>query len=245
MRPRTSSRRRKQPAQSLVEFALALPIFLILLFGVVDFSRLLFSYISLVNGTRELVRVAALPAAVAAAPTGSAEAFNNFTIIGGTVTPASQVTFTPASGSGSGSISCSSLAAAGCTINVATTVNTSSITVQLTAGSGASGTAQYTFAGASSVPNPTAFNAVADGDFLTAAALGPTYTGTLRVCKLPLATTCAPGALGTASGGFVQVDLTYTFTFNPLFQNKLAGVVDVSLMRPLSTLRTAARSYVE
>ena len=117
--------------------------------------------------------------------------------------------------------------------------------MQLTSASGASGSAQYTFSGASTVPNPSAFGAVADGDFLSAAALGPTYNGTVRVCRLPLSATCAPGAVGTASGGFVQVDLTYTFNFNPLLQNKLAGVVDVWFMRPLTTLTTTARTYVE
>jgi len=51
----TSSR-----GQSLVEFALALPILLILIFGVIDFSMGLRSYVSLTNAAREGARFAAV-----------------------------------------------------------------------------------------------------------------------------------------------------------------------------------------
>ena len=45
-------------AQSLVEFAVVVPLFLLLLFALIDFSRLLFTYVSLSNGAREMARVA-------------------------------------------------------------------------------------------------------------------------------------------------------------------------------------------
>ena len=46
--------------QSLVEFVLVLPIFLILIFAVIDFGMGLRSYISLTNATREGARFAAV-----------------------------------------------------------------------------------------------------------------------------------------------------------------------------------------
>jgi len=46
-------------------------------------------------------------------------------------------------------------------------------------------------------------------------------------------------------GGFVEVQVNYTFQFNPLFQNRLAGVVDVSFMRPTALVATTTRAYVE
>jgi len=46
--------------QSLVEFALVLPILVILIFGIIDFGMGLRSYISLTNATREGARFAAV-----------------------------------------------------------------------------------------------------------------------------------------------------------------------------------------
>ncbi len=46
--------------QSLVEFALVLPIMMILIFGIIDFGMGLRSYISLTNATREGARFAAV-----------------------------------------------------------------------------------------------------------------------------------------------------------------------------------------
>ncbi len=45
--------------QSLVEFAISLPILLVILVGVVDLGRLYFSYISIVNAAREGARYGA------------------------------------------------------------------------------------------------------------------------------------------------------------------------------------------
>ena len=46
--------------QSLVEFALVLPIFLVLILGVFDFGRLIFFHTSMTNGAREGARLAAV-----------------------------------------------------------------------------------------------------------------------------------------------------------------------------------------
>lgn len=49
--------RRGERGQSLVEFALVLPLFLILVFGIVDFGNALQDYITLSNATREGARL--------------------------------------------------------------------------------------------------------------------------------------------------------------------------------------------
>jgi len=41
------------------------------------------------------------------------------------------------------------------------------------------------------------------------------------------------------------VRVVYNFRFNPLFENKLSGVIDASFMRPFSVLQTSTRTYVE
>ena len=46
--------------QSLVEFALVLPIFAIMLFGIIDFGRYVFTANSLNNGAREAARFASV-----------------------------------------------------------------------------------------------------------------------------------------------------------------------------------------
>ena len=53
-RRRDASRR----GQSLVEFGLILPIFLLLVFGIIDFGRAVFAYSTLNNAAREAARVA-------------------------------------------------------------------------------------------------------------------------------------------------------------------------------------------
>jgi Flp pilus assembly protein TadG len=50
--------RRKRRGQTLVEFALILPIFLLVLIGIFDFGRAVYYYNSLSNAAREAVRVA-------------------------------------------------------------------------------------------------------------------------------------------------------------------------------------------
>jgi len=55
--------------QSLVEFALILPVLVILILGIVDFGMGLRSYISLTNATREGARFAAIGSTAGAYPT--------------------------------------------------------------------------------------------------------------------------------------------------------------------------------
>jgi len=45
----------------MVEFALAFPLFLLLLLAVFDLGRMLFTYVSLTNASREMARAAAVP----------------------------------------------------------------------------------------------------------------------------------------------------------------------------------------
>lgn len=157
----------------MVEFALVLPLFLVLMLGLIDFGRLLFSYISLSNGAREMARMAVL-----STNTNSntpIDAFNNLTILGGSVNSG--------------------------TDSVVITVYDETGTVE---------------------------------------------TGTPVTCHLPLTyATCTPPSTSGFHDGWVDVSATYVFHFNPLFQNRLAGVIDVSLMQPISTLTTTVRSYVE
>lgn len=54
-RPR--SKRDRSTGQSLVEFALVLPIFLLVLFGIMDFGFLLYSRMTVINAAREGARV--------------------------------------------------------------------------------------------------------------------------------------------------------------------------------------------
>ncbi len=54
---RTRTGRRKERGQSLVEFALIIPIFFILVLGIIDFGMALRSYITLTNAAREGARV--------------------------------------------------------------------------------------------------------------------------------------------------------------------------------------------
>jgi len=69
-RTRFPLRRSSEGGQSLVEFALVLPILLILLLGVLDFGRAVAAYNAVSNGARSGARVAVVdqnPAAVEAA----------------------------------------------------------------------------------------------------------------------------------------------------------------------------------
>jgi hypothetical protein len=55
---RLSLLRRKSRGQTLVEFALILPIFVLLLVGIFDFGRAIYAYNTISNAAREAVRVA-------------------------------------------------------------------------------------------------------------------------------------------------------------------------------------------
>ena len=209
---------RAQRGQALLEFAIVVPLFVLLLFALIDFSRLLFTYVSLVNGARELSRTAAISSTTTPGSNGIT-AFDNVTKIGGSTSPATSVTLTLPGG---GSASCTGLTSAGCTVNLSP-----------------SGTL-------------TATGATGDGDFVVLTWLNAAGSnGFVQVCPLGgaplLQTGCAPpgASYGSLPGGSVQVDVNYTFRFNPLFQNRLASVVDVSFMRQVSQLTTSARTYIE
>jgi Flp pilus assembly protein TadG len=58
--PVANGRRRREHGQSLAEFALVMPIFIILLFGIVDFSLGLKAWITITNASREAARVLVL-----------------------------------------------------------------------------------------------------------------------------------------------------------------------------------------
>ncbi len=216
--------------------------FLLVLLALIDFGRLLFSYASLANGARELSRSLTITGNSAAS---AIAAFNNLTIVGGTISPATSVSLQPSSGSGSGSISCASITSPMCTIAVTTT----SSNVTLTSYSGASGTATYT------APFTYQFNPTSTGDFVMLTWLAPDQNalmqGYIQLCQLPITNACTfpnfptPITRESFSDGFVQADVGYNFQFNPLFQNRLTGVVDVSFMRLASLVTTSVRTYAE
>ena len=55
MKPKTLNPT-KNKAQAMVEFAIALPVLLMLLYGLLEVGRLLFTYSSVVNATRQAAR---------------------------------------------------------------------------------------------------------------------------------------------------------------------------------------------
>jgi Flp pilus assembly protein TadG len=65
-------RRRRSRGQSLVEFSLVLPIFLIVLAGVIDFGFMFFSRMTVINAAREGARWAVTQTDVTKIPTNSA-----------------------------------------------------------------------------------------------------------------------------------------------------------------------------
>ena len=67
--------------QSLVEFALVLPVLTLLIFGIIDFGMGLRSYISLTNATREGARFAAVGNMAGAYPT-DCNGSTNTTVVG-------------------------------------------------------------------------------------------------------------------------------------------------------------------
>jgi len=168
----------RQSGQALVEFAFVVPLFLLLMLGLIDFSRLVFTYVSVANGAREMARVSALsinwngPAAI--------DAFNSYTVV--------------AAGQNGA---------------------TDKVTVR-------------------------------SGDAACARLLdiGGACTPTAIVCAMPLSAATCPLS-PPPQHGFVEVQVAYTFQFNPLFQNRLSGVVDVSFMRPTAQVTTTARAYIE
>jgi hypothetical protein len=172
------SNSRRQRGQSLVEFALVVPLFLLVMLALIDFSRLLFTYVSMTNGAREMVRVLA----TSWNPGSAVAAFNNYTVVAGTEDP-----------------------------------TTDSVTVRV----------GDQFCG-NTINSPC-----------------PPPPPASAVCTLPLSSCTLSTLTPPSHRGFVEVQVTYTFHFNPLFQNRLAGIVDVSFLRPATQVTTTARAYVE
>jgi hypothetical protein len=85
-------RRRTRRGQALVEFALVLPLLLLLFMGLFDFGRAVFAYNSLSNAAREGARVAIVDqTVVAGVPVGATEAANQATGLGLDPTDPAQV----------------------------------------------------------------------------------------------------------------------------------------------------------
>lgn len=77
--------RKREAAQSLAEFALLIPLFLILVFGIIDFGMGLRAYISVAQATREGARFGAIgnPAGTyAGGGTGECNGSTNTTVVG-------------------------------------------------------------------------------------------------------------------------------------------------------------------
>jgi TadE-like protein len=69
--------------QALVEFALALPVLLVIFMGLFDFGRAVFAYNSVSNAAREGARVAIVDqTVVGGVPAGATEAANQATALG-------------------------------------------------------------------------------------------------------------------------------------------------------------------
>ncbi len=119
-----------EQAQSIVEFALVLPLFLLLMVGVMDFSRFLFTYASLANGTRELARTASISTATSAQ---IVDAFNQPTFILGSLTSGANavtVTVRDAAGASLATSTCDlPLSSATCTPPSRSTPGADSVTV--------------------------------------------------------------------------------------------------------------------
>jgi Flp pilus assembly protein TadG len=154
----------RNTAQALVEFAFAVVVFLIVVLGLIDFARLLFTYVSVSNGVRELARVASIARSSSVAVVA---AFNNYTILGAGADP-----------------------------------STDRVVVTVTDESCVSNQRQSLPCVPGSVNSAT--------------------------CALPLQSSCAVPSRSAAGGGYVQVDLTYSFVFDPLFQSLLGNSLAIT-----------------
>jgi len=78
-----NGRRRHTSGQALVEFALVIPLLILIFMGLFDFGRAVFAYNSLSNAAREGARVAIVDQSiVAGVPVGATEAANQATGLG-------------------------------------------------------------------------------------------------------------------------------------------------------------------
>ena len=88
--------RRRQAGQSLVEFALLLPVLILIFMGIVDFGRAIYAYNAVSNAAREGARLAIVDQRTGAggAYLAAIEAANQATALGLDPTNASQVLMT-------------------------------------------------------------------------------------------------------------------------------------------------------
>jgi len=245
--------RRPRRAQAIPEFAIVIPLFLLMIFALIDFSRLLFTYVSMTNGAREMARVVSVTYPWvknhAQDAANTVAAFNNLTVIGGAPSGAQNFSLSP----GTGTISCSTMSGSGCGIQVSIVYSgTSTISLTPIAGQGASGSASATFTG-TAVPELPALGLSADGDYVAVLMIEEGISasthpaGFLQVCPLPVTSSCVLSNLQmwNGGGGVVEVDTSYTFHYSPLFQNRLTNVIDASFMKPLTVLTSTTRTTGE
>ncbi|MCA1645251.1 MAG: pilus assembly protein [Chloroflexi bacterium] len=241
--------------QALPEFAIVVPLFLLLLFGLIDFSRMLFTYMSITNGAREMARVVAITgpwvatqSACNTCVTTTVNAFNNLTILASPAVGVKNFSLSP----GSGTISCASMSSSGCGLKVAIDYANLRIAFTPLAGQGGTGSATYTMA-STAVPSLSKYGVSADGDYATVlmisegSSIGSTGDGYLQICPLPMTTSCALTNLNMelGGGGIVEVDTSYTFHYSALFENRLSGLIDASFTRALTVLTTTTRTTGE
>lgn len=160
---------------------MALPVFMLVLIALIDFGRLLFTYISIVDAAREMARTASISRG---ADANVISAFNNYLLLAGSANPGTDHV-------------------------------------------------QVTVADQSCVSDQRQGNPCSSDSMSTV------------MCTLPLTQSCTLPSRASAGGGYVEVDVTYAFVFNPLFQNNLANVTAVSFMQPASVLTTSERAYLE
>ena len=243
---------RRRRAQAIPEFAIVVPLLLLMIFALIDFSRLLFTYISMTNGAREMARVISITGPWVANhnqdTTNTIAAFNNLSVFAGAPSGVQNFSMSP----GTGTITCSTIGTSGCGIQFGVNYATNTISLTPLAGGGATGSATATFTG-SAVPELGSLGVSADGDYVSLLLIeeGTSVTnnpaGFLQICPLPATSSCALSNLSmwNGGGGIVEVDTSYTFHYSPLFQNRLTGVIDVSFMRALTLLTTTTRTTGE
>lgn len=101
----------------MVEFALTFPMFMFLLLGIFDWSRLIVTQMSITNSARELARTAAISTST---NQEILDSFNNTLLMLGPSTGSDSVTITIVNnqGAASAAVTCLGMPMAGCTIPI-------------------------------------------------------------------------------------------------------------------------------
>jgi Flp pilus assembly protein TadG len=231
-------------SQALVEFALVVPLFLLILFALIDFARLEFSYISLANAAREMARVAAIS-------TNSSDTvidrFNNLAAIasdwnGVNTNSASMidsVTITVADRCAAAYAAAQATAALG-TPAVPCTTGTLNPPTVVPGTTSPPVTCILTPVHPSLVTPSTPIHGLMRAAEGAGAPTAPPVGG--YSCTAPSRSDASGASL---HGGTVEIVASYQFTFSPLFQNRLTGMIDASFMQQFAVLKTTARAYIE